>query len=119
MSVVLAVILACSALSSAFCDPAASAASGTTLSLAPATGTFATGDGDLSVAVSIITAGEVVNAVRAYVKFDPAKLEVVRIDATDSKFPMQWPTTFDNAAGTVDINRTCMGGETFDGTGPV
>lgn len=119
LSVVLAMILACSALSSAFCGPAASAASGTTLSLAPATGTFATGDGDLSVAVSIITAGEVVNAVRAYVKFDPAKLEVVRIDATDSKFPMQWPTTFDNAAGTVDINRTCMGGETFDGTGPV
>jgi len=119
LSVVLAVVLACSALSSAFCGRAASAASGTTLSLVPATGTFATGDGDLSVAVSITTAGQVVNAVRAYVRFDPAKLEVVRIDTTNSKFPMQWPTTFDNTAGTADINRTCMGGETFDGTGLV
>ena len=117
LSVVLAVILSCSALRGAFCGPVASAASGTMLSLAPAAGVFATGDGNLSVAVSVITAGEVVNAVRAYMKFDPAKLEVVRIETTDSKFPMQWPTTFDNAAGTVDINRTCMGGETFDGTG--
>jgi hypothetical protein len=119
LSVVLAVVLACSALSSAFCGRAASAASGTTLSLVPATGTFATGDGDLSVAVSITTAGQVVNAVRAYVRFDPAKLEVVRIDTTNSRFPMQWPTTFDNTAGTADINRTCMGGETFNGTGLV
>ncbi|MHB8107234.1 MAG: stalk domain-containing protein [Candidatus Cryosericum sp.] len=119
LSVAFAAFLVCSVLSSAFCGTVASAASGTTLSLVPATGAFATGGGDLSVAVGINTVGQVVNAVRAYVKFDAAKLEVVRIDAASSRFPMQWPTTFDNTAGTIDINRTCLGGETFDGTGLV
>jgi hypothetical protein len=119
LSVILALTLLSGALSGAFCCPAASAASGTVLALAPVTGAFATGDGDFAVAIGVTTAGEVVNAVRAYVKFDPAVLQVIRIEAADSKFPMQWPTTFDNATGIVDINRTCMGGETFDGTGPV
>jgi hypothetical protein len=119
LSVVVALGLLASAFSGERGGSVASALSGTTLSLAPITRQVATGDGDFAVIVSINTGDEVVNAVRAYVKFDPAMLQVICIDAADSKFPMQWPTTFDNTAGIVDINRTCMGGETFDGTGRV
>jgi hypothetical protein len=119
VSVVVVLALLASAFSGELGGSVASAAGGTTLSLAPIAREVATGDGDFALIVSINTGGEVVNAVRAYVKFDPAMLQVVCIGAVDSKFPMQWPTTFDNAAGMVDINRTCMGGETFDGAGPV
>jgi hypothetical protein len=71
--------------------------------IAPATGTYSTGQ-TFTAAVRVAPGGKSVNAVEASLKFDPAVLSVVTVTKDGSVFSL-WTTepTFSNTAGTISF----------------
>jgi len=79
-----------------------------TLTLSPDTGTYQAGQ-TFSVDVIVNTNSQPVNAVAAYINYNPALLAVDAIDYTGSVFTIQWESSINSPVGMIKIGRSIAG----------
>jgi len=77
------------------------------------TGTFKTGV-SFSLDLYVNTAGQGVNAVAAYINYNPSLFSVENIDYTGSLFPLQWEHS--TSSGKIVIGRSVSGANTVNST---
>ncbi len=79
-----------------------------TLTLSPDTGTYQAGQ-TFSVDIIVNTNSQPVNAVAAYINYNPALFTVDAIDYTGSVFTIQWESSTNSPVGMIKIGRSIAG----------
>jgi hypothetical protein len=90
----------------AFLIPISAKAEGSSLYIAPSTGTYVTGE-EFIVSVKLSSGEESINSAEGSIRFDSAKIEVSGINTDSSIFNFWFPSktpTFSNAAGNISFS---------------